>query len=62
MEVIGMTEAQLLGTLHGSPLELRGADRYTLRDGKATKGYAYFDPRPPLDGQASSGPVGTDPR
>lgn len=37
------------GTLHGAPLELRGADRYTLRDGKATEGHAYFDPRPFLE-------------
>jgi SnoaL-like protein len=41
------------GTLHGAPLELRGADRYTLRDGKATEGHAYFDPRPFLDTQAA---------
>lgn len=34
------------GTLHGKPIELRGADRYTLRDGKGVEGYAYFDPRP----------------
>jgi hypothetical protein len=39
------------GTLHGGPFELRGADRCSLRDGKATEGYAYFDPRPFLDGQ-----------
>lgn len=37
------------GTLHGKPIELRGADRYTLRDGKGAEGYAYFDPRPFLD-------------
>jgi ketosteroid isomerase-like protein len=42
------------GTLDGSPFELRGADRYTLRDGKATEGYAYFDPRPFLEAQAAS--------
>jgi hypothetical protein len=46
------------GTLHGAPLELRGADRYTLRDGKATEGHAYFDPRPFLDAQTAP----TDPR
>lgn len=34
------------GTLNGASLELGGADRYTLRDGKATEGVAYFDPRP----------------
>jgi hypothetical protein len=41
------------GTLHGAAFELSGADRYTLRDGKATEGYSYFDPRPFLDGQAA---------
>jgi hypothetical protein len=30
------------GTLPGDALELRGADRYTLKDGKATEGYAYL--------------------
>ncbi len=39
------------GTLLGAPVELRGADRYTLRDGKATEGYSYFDPRAFLDKQ-----------
>jgi hypothetical protein len=41
------------GTLHGAPFQLYGADRYTLKDGKATEGYSYFDPRPFLDGQAA---------
>jgi ketosteroid isomerase-like protein len=41
------------GTLQGDPFELRGADRYTLEDGKATEGYAYFDPRPFLNAQAA---------
>jgi SnoaL-like domain len=41
------------GTVHGAPFELSGADRYTLGDGKATEGVAYFDPRPFLDGQAA---------
>jgi ketosteroid isomerase-like protein len=39
------------GTLRGAPFELRGADRFTLRDGKATEGYSYFDPRPFLHEQ-----------
>jgi len=39
------------GTLHGAPFELRGVDRFTLRDGKATEGYSYFDPRPFLRGR-----------
>lgn len=38
------------GTLSGSPIEIRGVDRYTLRDGKATEGYSYFDPGPFLHG------------
>ncbi len=42
------------GTLYGAPFELRGADRYTLKDGKATEGYAYFDPRPFLQGPAAT--------
>jgi hypothetical protein len=41
------------GTLNGTPFELRGADRYTLRDGKASEGVAYFDPRPFLEGAAT---------
>jgi hypothetical protein len=45
------------GTLHGAPLELYGTDRYTLQHGKASEGYAYFDPRPFLDEHAGS----TDP-
>jgi hypothetical protein len=42
-------------TLNGTPFELRGADRYVLRDGKGIEGFSYFDPRPLLDGQATSG-------
>jgi hypothetical protein len=42
------------GTLRDAPFELRGADRFTLRDGKAIEGYSYFDPRPFLDGQGSA--------
>jgi ketosteroid isomerase-like protein len=45
------------GTLHGAPFELRGTDRYTLKDGKATEGHAYFDPRPLLDAQADTAEV-----
>jgi ketosteroid isomerase-like protein len=35
----------MTGTLPGGPIEVRGADRYNLRDGKATEGESYFDPR-----------------
>jgi len=39
---------------HRRAAELRGADRFTLRDGKASGGYSYFDPRPFLQGQEAS--------
>jgi hypothetical protein len=35
----------------GGPIEPRGADRYTLRDGKVSEGVAHFDPRPLLERQ-----------
>jgi hypothetical protein len=38
------------GTLPTGPLEIHGVDRFTLEDGKATHGVAYFDPRPMLAG------------
>ncbi|QBD80436.1 hypothetical protein EPA93_32470 [Ktedonosporobacter rubrisoli] len=38
------------GTLHGVPFELRGVDCFILKDGKASEGYSYFDPRPFLQG------------
>jgi hypothetical protein len=41
------------GTVHGARFKLSGADRYTLKDGKATEGYSYFDPRPFLDRRAA---------
>jgi len=37
------------GTLRGAPVELRGVDRFTLRNGKVAEGVSYFDPRPFLD-------------
>jgi ketosteroid isomerase-like protein len=42
------------GTVNGAPIELRGVDRFTLRDGKASEGFSYFDPRPFLEGQEAS--------
>jgi hypothetical protein len=36
--------------LNGARVELHGADRFTLREGKATEGRSYFDPRPFLEG------------
>jgi ketosteroid isomerase-like protein len=46
-----LIEWMATGTLPGGPIELRGADRYTLRDGKVAEGVAYFDPRPVLERQ-----------
>jgi hypothetical protein len=42
------------GTVGGQPFEVRGADRYTLRDGKGAEGYPYFDPRPFMEAQSVS--------
>ena len=42
------------GTVSGAPIELRGVDRFTLRDDKASEGFSYFDPRPFLEGQEAS--------
>jgi hypothetical protein len=39
-----------MGTLNGRPFELRGADRYTLRNDRASEGSSYFDPRSLLKG------------
>jgi ketosteroid isomerase-like protein len=41
-----LIEWVMTGTLPGGPVEIHGADRFTLRDGRATEGSAYFDPRP----------------
>ena|GEM_PF-4434844 len=44
------------GALYGAPVELHGADRFTLKDGKACEGQSHFDPRPFL--QAPSAAAG----
>jgi SnoaL-like domain len=41
-----LIEWQLTGTLADKPLDLRGADRFTLRGAKAVEGIAYFDTYP----------------
>ncbi len=41
------------GTVNGASLEIHGADRYVLRDGKAVVGRAYFDPRPFIEAVAA---------
>jgi hypothetical protein len=47
-----LIEWVMTGTLPGGPVEIRGADRFTLRDGRATEGIAYFDPGPWVDRMA----------
>lgn len=34
------------GTVAGRAVEIHGTDRFSLRDGRATEGFAYFDPTP----------------
>lgn len=41
-----LIEWSMTGTFAGRAVEIRGADRFTLRDGRATEGFAYFDPAP----------------
>ena len=48
-------EWHLTATLPGGPIDLRGADRFTLRDGKAVDGVAYCDPRQFNELQAVAG-------
>jgi hypothetical protein len=43
------------GTVRGHAIEIRGVDRFTLRDGKGSEGYSYFDPRPLLDDEPARG-------
>jgi SnoaL-like domain len=43
------------GTAPGGPYEIRGANHYLLRDGKAYEGTSYFDPRPLLAERAGGG-------
>jgi ketosteroid isomerase-like protein len=45
-----LIEWVMSGRLPNGEFEIHGADRFTLRDGKATEGVAYFDPRPLVDG------------
>jgi hypothetical protein len=40
--------------LWNGEFEIHGADRFTLRDGKAVEGVAYFDPRPLIGGLGTS--------
>ena len=44
-----LIEWVMTGTRGGAPFEIHGADRFSLRDGRAVEGVAYFDPRPLLE-------------
>jgi hypothetical protein len=46
-----LIEWGMSGQLPDGEFEIHGADRFTLQNGKATEGVAYFDPRPMLDGR-----------
>lgn len=41
-----LIEWLMTGRLGERPLEVRGVDRFTLRDGRIVEGVAYFDPAP----------------
>jgi hypothetical protein len=41
-----LIEWRITGTLAGGPIEIVGADRFTLRGDRATEGIAYFDTYP----------------
>jgi hypothetical protein len=41
-----LVEWRITGTLADDPIEILGADRFTLRGDKATEGIAYFDTYP----------------
>jgi hypothetical protein len=44
-----LIEWVMTGTLRGSSVEIRGADRFTLRGSQAVEGVAYFNPAPLLN-------------
>lgn len=50
-----LIEWLMSGRLPGGTIEIEGVDRFTLVDGRATDGVAYFDPRPLIDGLSGSG-------
>jgi ketosteroid isomerase-like protein len=43
-----LIEWVMTGNRGGTAFEIHGADRFSLRDGRAVEGIAYFDPRPLL--------------
>jgi hypothetical protein len=44
-----LIEWVMTGKVQGTPVEIHGADRFSLRDGRADEGIAYFDPRPLIE-------------
>ena len=49
-----LIEWEMSGRLPGGAFEIHGADRFTLRDGRAVDGIAYFDPRPLLQERSAT--------
>jgi ketosteroid isomerase-like protein len=52
-----LIEWVMTGDAQGTPFEIYGVDRFSLRDGRVVEGVAYFDPRPLLagdDGEAAN--------
>jgi ketosteroid isomerase-like protein len=48
-----LIEWVMTGSVQGTAFEIHGADRFTMRDGRAAEGVAYFDPRPLLEARAA---------
>ena len=41
-----LIEWVMTGKVQETPVKIHGSDRFSLRDGRADEGVAYFDPRP----------------
>lgn len=52
-----LIEWLMTGQLGATPLEIRGVDRFTLKDGLIAEGVAYFDPAPFLARPAPAAPA-----
>jgi ketosteroid isomerase-like protein len=48
-----LIEWVMTGNRAGTAFEIHGADRFSLRDGRAVEGVAYFDPRALLEAAAN---------
>lgn len=52
-----LIEWLMTGSVGAVPLEIRGVDRFTLRDGLVVEGVAYFDPAPLVAPSRSGAPI-----